>query len=69
MESMTSRIGNLGCACTHVFPKWLCIAVYKEIKGALIGAGALNRMNTVASCECMVIDQLDHSTDIPNDIV
>ena len=39
--SLQSRLGNLGCACAlnFIFQKRTC--------GALIGAGALNRANTV----------------------
>ena len=37
--SLTSHTGNLGCTCAHIFKK--------KTWGALIGAGVLNRANTV----------------------
>ena len=37
--SLTSHTGSLGCACAHIFQK--------RTSGALIGAGALYRANTV----------------------
>ena len=36
-----SHKGNLGCACAHIFQK--------RTWGVLIGAGALNRVNTITA--------------------
>ena len=46
-RSLTSHTGNLGCVCSHIFQK--------RSLGALIGAGALKRANTVYFIVGMII--------------